>query len=125
MISAFHKHLVIVVLIPSGIRAQPSELPDAGDFSVPHDPYAVSVAFHRDGLARLVGILLVCYTHLVGSDDLVVGDLLPAASADEVLCLEQWIAEELGVGGHGDEFISRHGLPHFVEEGAVVNLPRD
>lgn len=122
VISAFHKHLVVVVLVPPGIRAQARELPAAADVAVAHDPHAVSVALHRDGLARRVGVLLVRDPHLVGADDLVVGDLGPAAAADEVLRLEQRVTEELGVGGHGEEFVGGHGVPHLVEEGAVVDL---
>ena len=119
---AFRKHLVVVILAPPDLRAHPGELPDAINFLVPDVTDTVSMAFDRNCLARLVGILLVRYTKLVVTDDLVIRNLLPSASTDEVLCLEQKISKESGVGGHGDEFIGGHSLPYLVEEGAVVNL---
>ncbi len=80
------------------------------------------MAFDRNCLARLVGILLVRYTKLVITRDLVIRSLLPSGSSDKVLCLEQRIADDFGVGGHGDEFIGGHSFPKLVQEGAVVNL---
>ncbi len=80
------------------------------------------MAFDRNCLARLVGILLVRDTKLVITRDLVISSLLPSGSSDKVLCLEQRIADDFGVGGHGDEFIGGHSFPKLVQEGAVVNL---
>lgn len=55
-------------------------------------------------------------------DDFFVGDFLPFRAADEMLRFEEGVAEDFGVGGHGDEFFGRHGFPDLVEEGAVVDL---
>ena len=46
---------------------------------------------------------------------------LPFTRALEVLRLQCLITEHVWVGGHGDELVCRHGLPDFVEEGAVVD----
>ncbi len=57
------------------------------------------------------------------ADDLVVvGAFAPRAEPDKVLRFEERVAEEVGGGGHGDEFGTGHGLPELVEEGAVVDL---
>ena len=62
------------------------------------------------------------HAQLVPADDLVIGDFLPFRAADEVLGFEEWVAEDGGVGGHDYEFVGGHGFPHFVEEGAIIDL---
>ena len=38
-----------------------------------------------------------------------------------MLGFEQWVTEDVRVGGHGDVFFCGHGFPDLVEEGAVVD----
>lgn len=54
--------------------------------------------------------------------DLGLARLHPLCGADEVLGFEQGVAEDVGVGGHGDEFGEGHRVPDAVEEGGVVDL---
>lgn len=61
------------------------------------------------------------YPELVVSGDLGIRDLLPLGAANEMLCLEEWVAEDVWVGGHLDKVFSRHVLPELVEEGSVVD----
>jgi len=83
---------------------------------------AVSVSLNGDLLAGFVGVLLVRHAKLVVANDLVIRDLLPLSAADEVLGLEERVAEHVRVGNHGYEFLSGHRLPDLVEEGTVVDL---
>ena len=48
--------------------------------------------------------------------------LHPLCGADEVLGFEQRVAEDVRVGGHGDELGEGHRVPDAVEEGGVVDL---
>ena len=72
--------------------------------------------------AGFIGVPLVRHAKLVVANDLVIRDLLPFGATDEVLGLEERVAEHRFVGNHGDEFLSRHRLPNLVEEGTVVDL---
>ena len=85
---------------------------------------AVSVSLNGDLLEGCVGVLLVRHAKLVVANDLGIRDLLPLSAADEVLGLEERVAEHGRVGNHGYEFLSRHCLPDLVEEGTVVDLYR-
>lgn len=82
-----------------------------------------SPAFDNNLLHGLVLVLLVRYMQLLPADDLVARDLLPLGAADEVLSLEERVPEDFGVRGRNDELVCRHGFPHLLEEGAIVDLP--
>lgn len=120
-VSSAGKYLVKVILEPSDIWAQASEFPDTVNLLVPVRVCAVSVALDRNLRAGLVGVLLVGYTELVVASNLRVGNLLPLRAADKVLRLEQWVAENVWVRGHGKELFRRHCFPKLVEEGKVVD----
>ena len=55
------------------------------------------------------------------SGDLVLGGLFPPCATDEMLCLEERVAENGRVRGHCDELFSGHRLPDLVQERAVVD----
>ena len=121
------KDLIKVILRPPNIRTQTGKLPHAIDLSVPVLVGGVGVALGGDLgalLCRVPVVALMGHAELVVADDLVGGDALPAGGADEVLGFEGGIAEDGRVGDHGEEFLGGHGFPHFVEEGAVVDLHR-
>jgi hypothetical protein len=120
-LASLGKHLVKVILEPSDIRAQASEFPHAIDLLVPVGVGAVGVSLDGDRSHGLISVLLVRHSQLVVADDFVVGDLLELGAAAEVLGLELLVAQDFGVGGHGDVFVRRHLGPELVEEGAVVD----
>lgn len=124
-VAAISKHGLEVVLGPADLGVESRKLPHAVDLLVPVHVVAVRVALDGDRLAARVRVLLVRHAQLVVPDDLRVRYLLPARAADEVLRLEQRVAEDRLVADHGDELLGRHGLPDLVEEGAVVDLVRD
>jgi hypothetical protein len=113
LVSPIGKHLVEVVLKPPDVGAQPGKLPHAVDLAVPVLVGAVGVALDGNLGARLVRVLLVRHAQLV---------LFPLGRADEVLRLEERVAQHRGRRDHGDVFFGRHGFPELVEEGAVVDL---
>lgn len=82
---------------------------------------AVSVTLDLDNSLRVVSVDLMGHTQLVPPDDGVLGFALPSGATDEVLSPQTLEAEDAGGGGHGDEVGGGHGVPHFVEEGAVVD----
>lgn len=116
------EYLIEIILVPADIRVKAGELPDAVDLAVPMHVRRVGVALDGDLRARGVRVALVRHAQLVRADDLGVRDLLPLGAADEVLRLEQRVAEDGGRGDHGDVLFGRHRLPELVQEGAVVNL---
>jgi hypothetical protein len=121
-IATISEHLVKVVLEPFDIWAKTGKLPHSVNLLVPMGVGAVSVTLDSDRLHAGVGVLLMRYAELVVAHNLVVGDLLPPGPADEVLCLEEWVAQHGVVGDHLEVFIGWHGLPDLVEEGTVVDL---
>lgn len=121
-ISTRFENLVEVILGPSDFWVQAGKLPLAVDLLVPVGVGAVSVSLNSDLLAGCVSVLLVRHAKLVVANDLVIRDLLPLSAADEVLGLEERVAEHVRVGNHGYEFLGRHRLPDLVEEGTVVDL---
>lgn len=116
------KDPVKVELAPADVGLEAGELPDAVDLLVPVKVCRVGVALHGDLLHGGVLVPLVRDAQLVVADDLVLGHLLPARAADEVLRAEGGVAQHLLARDHADELLGRHCLPELVEEGAVVNL---
>ena len=70
---------------------------------------------------RLVLVPLVWHAELVVRCDLGVADFFPFGRAAEVLRAQGLVAQDFGVGGHGDELGGRHRFPELVEEGPVVD----
>jgi len=120
-LTAGSKDLVKVVLAPSNVRIQSSELPFTVNLLVPMLICAVCMTLHQDLRSCFVLVPLVRYTQLMPADDLVVGHLLELRGAAEVLCHEGLVAEDERTRNHADEFIGRHGFPDLVQEGSVVN----
>ena len=116
------EYLVKIVLKPSDIWRQPCKLPLAVHLPVPVLVGAMRVALDCNLLATGVGVSLVRHTELVPTNDFVVRHLLPLGSTDEVLCLQQRIAQHVRIRRHLEELIRWHGLPHLVQERAVVDL---
>jgi hypothetical protein len=118
---ALRKDLIKVILKPPNIGVESRKLPLALHLPIPMHVETVRMSLHRHLCPRLIRVPLVRHAELVVPDDFIFGDFLPARAADEVLGLEQRVAEDGGVGCHGYEFVGGHGFPDLVEEGAVVD----
>ena len=81
------------------------------------------VALDRHRPERFISILLMRHADLVSARHRVRRRLLPRRQPDEMLRLEQRVAEEAGCGRHGDELFRGHFFPERVQERAVVDLP--
>jgi hypothetical protein len=113
--------LVEVVLEPPDIGVEARKLPLAVDLLVPVHVKAVGVALDCHLCPCLVSVSLVRHPQLVVPDHLVLCRLLPSCAANEVLRLEEGVAQHRGVGGHGDKFIGGHGLPNLAQERTVID----
>jgi hypothetical protein len=81
----------------------------------------MAVALQFDLLQVRCSVHLMASAQLVVPDNVVVGDFLPAGGAEEMLRLDAWVAEELGVCYHRHEVLGRHGVPFAFADGGVVD----
>ena len=114
------ENLVIIVLGPSDVRTQTSEFPHAVHLLIPRRCSPVRMALHRNLFQLGIHVPLVRHSHLVETGDAVLRRLLPAGHADEMLRLQQRIAQEMRVRRERDEVLGGHLFPNFAHDVAIV-----
>lgn len=121
-VHGINKDLVEVILSPPDVGGQPGKFPRPVDFLVPVLVSPMGIPTDSHLLHRLVLVLLVRRVDLMVSDGLCRGHQLPAAGGDEVLCLEELVAQERRARHEGNELLRRHALPESVQNRAIVDL---
>lgn len=116
------KDLIVVILGPTNIGLNATKLPHAIHLAIPDSALTMRVSLESNFLHRFIHVLLVRHAHLVVPRNLGITNLHPLGGTNEVLRLQERIAQDMRVGRHGDEFVSRKAFPNLVKEGAVVNL---
>lgn len=115
------KYLVETQLVPPHVRPQSSKFPNPIHLPIEVVDDRMPMATQLDLLKANIRILLVGGTQLMMANDLVVGDLLPPALANQVLCLHCAIAQEAWVRNHGHVLIGGHLVPFPQPDHPVVH----
>lgn len=97
------EYQIVVVLTPPDMRAESSKLPDTVNFLIPHSARAMSMTLDSNSREGLVRVFLVWHPNLMRANHLIVRHLLPLAEADEMLSLDQGVAQEMRTRCHGHE----------------------
>lgn len=105
------KNLVVVILTPPNIWLHTCKFPNTLHFPIPNSALSMGVAFDGNLFHICIRILLVSDAHLVIPCDFRIADFDPLGRANEVLCFQERITEDMRVRCHGDEVGSGEGFP--------------
>lgn len=124
LIRAFEDPIKVIwaiSLVPPNQGLQSRELPHAVNLLVIMLVSSLAVTLQLDLLQVRRSVHLMSGTQLMVADNVIVGDLLPASSAEEMLRLDAWVTEELGVCDHGHEVLGGHGVPFSFANGGIID----